>query len=96
MMLLKCCTQYASKSGRPVCGHMTGKGQVSSQFPRRVVPKNVQNIGKLHSSLMLVRSYLKSYMLGFHIIRTKSFQTSKLGLEKAEEPEIKLPAFTGS
>ena len=42
------------------------------------------------------KQQLKSYMLGFHIIRTKSFQTSKLGLEKAEEPEIKLPAFTGS
>ena len=27
---------------------------------------------------------------------TKKFQTFKLGLEKAEEPEIKLPTFTGS
>ena len=27
---------------------------------------------------------------------TKNFQMFKLDLEKAEEPEIKLPAFTGS
>ena len=31
-----------------------GKGQSSSQFPRRVVPKNVLTIGQLHSSPMLV------------------------------------------
>ena len=33
-------------------------------------------------------------MLDFSIMRTKNFQMSKLGLEKAEEPEIKLPTFT--
>ena len=33
-------------------------------------------------------------MLDFSIMRTKNFQMSKLGLEKAEEPEIKLPIFT--
>ena len=38
---------------------------------------------------------LKSCMLGFSIIRTKNFQMSKLGLEKKEELEIKLPTFTG-
>ena len=27
-------------------------------------------------------------------MQTKNFQMSKLGLEKAEEPEIKLPTFT--
>ena len=35
-------------------------------------------------------------MLGFSIIRTKKFQMSQLGLEKAEEPEIKLLTFAGS
>ena len=34
-------------------------------------------------------------MLGFSIMRTKKFQMSKLGLEKEEELEIKLPTFTG-
>ena len=46
-------------------------------------------------SHMLVRSTLKSCMLGFSIMQTRKFQMSKLGLEKEEESGIKLPAFTG-
>ena len=38
----------------------------------------------------------KSCMLGFSIMRTKNFQMSKLGFEKEEETEIKLPTFFGS
>ena len=34
--------------------------------------------------------------LGFNSIWTKNFQMYKLDLEKAEEPEIKLPTSTGS
>ena len=85
MMLSKCCSQYVSKFGRPSSGHRNGKGQFSSQFPRM----NVQTIRQLHSSPMLAKSCLKSW-------RTKNFQPSKLGLEKAEEPEIKLPTLAGS
>ena len=73
-----------------------GKGQSSSQFPRRVVLQNVLTIGQLHSSLTQVRSCLKSCMLGFSVMQTKNFQMSKLGLEKEEEPEIKLPTFAVS
>ena len=36
---------------------------------------------------------LKSCKLGFSVLRTKNFQMSKLGLEKEEEQEIKLPTF---
>ena len=96
MMLSKCCTQHVSKFGKPSSGHRTGKGQSSSQFPRRVVLKNALTIRQLHSSPMLVRECLKSLMLGFSIMRTKNFQMSNLDLEKEEEPEIKLPTFTGS
>ena len=70
------CIHYARKSGRPSSGHRTGKGQSSSQFPRRVLPKNVLTIKQLHSSLKLVWSYLKSCMLGFSIMQTKNFQMS--------------------
>ena len=35
-------------------------------------------------------------MLDFGIMQTENFQMSKLGLEKEEEPEIKLPTFAGS
>ena len=40
----------------------------SSQFPRRVVLKNMLTIGLLHSSPMLVRSCLKSGILRFSIM----------------------------
>ena len=91
-----CCIQYVSKSGRLSSGHRTGKGQSSSQFPRRVVLKNVLAIRQLHSSSMLVTSSLKSCMPGFSIMQTKNFQMSKLSLEKEEKPEIKLTTFAGS
>ena len=44
------------------------KIQSSSQVPRRVVLKKVQTIRQLYSSPMQVRSYFKSYMLGFSIM----------------------------
>ena len=80
---------------KPSSGHRTGKGQSSSQFPRKVVLTNVLTIGQLHSSPMIIRSCLKSCMLGFSIMRIKNFQMSKLGLEMEEELEIRLPPFTG-
>ena len=58
--------------------------------------KNVLTIGQLHSSPMLVRPCLKSCMLGFSTIQSKNFQMPQLDLEKEEEPEIKMPTFTGS
>ena len=36
-MLLKCCTQYASKSGKLSSGHRTGKGQFSFQSQRKAM-----------------------------------------------------------
>ena len=39
---------------------------------------------------------LKFFKLGFNSTWTKNFQMSKLNLEKAEEPEIKLPTSDGS
>ena len=78
---------------KPSSGHSTRKGQFSSQFPPRVVPENVITIEQSHSSPVLVRSCLKSCMLGLSIMWTKNFQMSKLGLEKEEKLEIKLPTF---
>ena len=52
------------------------------------------NILQLHSSPMLVRSCLKSCILGFRNMWIKNFQISNLGWEKEEEPEIKLPTFS--
>ena len=43
-MLLKCCTQYASKFGKLSSGHRTRKGPFSFQSQRRAMPKNVPAI----------------------------------------------------
>ena len=77
-------------------GHRTWKGQFSFQSQRRAMPKNVQTTVKLHSLHMLVRLCSKSFKLGFNGTWTENFHMSKLDLEKAEEPEIKLPTFVGS
>ena len=55
MVLLKCCTQYASKFGKLSNGHRTRKGQFSFQSQRKAMPKNVQTTVQLHSSRMLAK-----------------------------------------
>ena len=45
---------------------------------------------------MLGRECSKSFKLGFNSTWTKDFQMYKLDIEKAEEPEIKLPTSAGS
>ena len=90
-MLLKCCAQYVSKFGKLSSGQRTGKGQFSFQSQRRAVSKNVQTIRQLCSFRILARLCSKSFKLGFNSMWTENFQMYKLGLEKAEEPMIKLP-----
>ena len=58
------------------------------------MPKNVQTTIQVYSIHMLARLCTKSFKLGFSSMWTKNFQMYKLGLEKAEGPEIKLPTFT--
>ena len=96
MMLWKCCTQYASKSGKLSSGHRTGKGQFSFQSQRKAMPKNAQTTTQLHSSHMLAKYCSKFSKPGFSNMWTVNFQMFKLVLEKAEEPEIKSPTSAGS
>ena len=91
MMLWKCCTQYVSKFGKLSSGHRTGKGQFSFQSQRKAMPKNAQTTSQLHSSHKLVKECSKFSKHGFSSTWTANFQMFKLVLEKAEEPEIKLP-----
>ena len=77
-------------------GHRTRKGQFSFQSQRRAMPKNFQTTAQLHSSHMLTKSCSKYSKLDFNSKWTMNFQMFKLDLEKAEEPEIKLPTSTGS
>ena len=96
MMLWKCCTQYASKFGKLSSGHRTGKGQFSLQSQRKEMPKNAQTIAQLQSSHTLVKSFSKFSKPGFSNMWTVNFLMFKLVLEKAEEPDIKLPKSAGS
>ena len=60
------------------------------------IPKKVQTTIQLCLFHMLARSCSKSFKLGFNSMSTENFQIYKLGVEKAEEPEIKLPTSAGS
>ena len=60
------------------------------------MPKNIQMAAQLHSSHTLAKKCSKFPKPGFNSMWTRNFQKFKLGLEKAEEPEIKLPTSGGS
>jgi len=60
------------------------------------MPKNVQTNTQLHSPQMLAKYCSKYSKRGFNNTWTENFQVFKLDLEKAEEPEIKLPTSIGS
>ena len=72
------------------------KGQFSFQSHRRAIPKNVQTTTQLHSTHRRAKQCSKFSKSGFNSTWTTNFQMFKLDLEKAEEPEIKLPASVGS
>ena len=95
MLLWKCCTQYVSKFGKLSSGHRTGKGQFSFQSQRKAMPKTVQTNAQLHSS-HVSKAMLKILQARFQQYMNQNFQMFKLGLEKAKEPEIKLPTSAGS
>ena len=67
------------------------KRSVSFQSQRKAMPKNAQTTAQLHSSHTLVKWCSKFSKPGFNNIWTMNFQVFNLVLEKAEEPEIKLP-----
>ena len=96
MMLLKCYSQYASKFGKLSSGHRTGNGQFSFQSQRNAIAKIVQTTIQWQSFQMLARLCSKSFKLDFSSTQTEKFLMHKLDLEKAEEPEIKLPTSVGS
>ena len=66
------------------------------QSQRKAVPKNTQTNTQLHSSHTPVKQCSKFSNPGFSSTWTVGFPMFKLVLEKAEEPEIKLPTSGGS
>ena len=96
MMLWKCCTQYVSTFGKLNSGDGTGKRQFSFQSQRKAMAKNGQTTTQLCSSHTLEKQCSKFSKPGFNSTWTVNFQMFKLDLGKAEEPDIKLPTFSGS
>ena len=76
----------------------TGLEKVSFHYnpKKKAMPKNVQITSQLHSSHMLANQCSKFSKPGFNSMWSKNFQVFKLDLEKAEDPEIKLPKSIGS
>ena len=95
-MLLSCHTQYVTKFGKLHNGQRTENVQFSIQFQRKATPKNVQTTIQLGSFQTLASLCSKSFKLDFSSIWTENFNMYNLYLEKAEEPEIKLPTSAGS
>ena len=67
------------------------KRSVFIPIQRKVKPNNVQTTAQLHSSHTIAKQSSKFSKPGFNSTWTKNFQIFKLDLEKAEEPETKLP-----
>ena len=86
-----------------ICQQIWKTHQWSQDWKRSVfipIPKkgtkNVQTTIQLCLFHMLPRLCSKSFKLDFSSLWTENFQMYKLSLEKAQESNFKLPAFTGS
>ena len=94
MMVWKYCTQYASKFGKLSSGHRTGKDQSSLNSQRKAKEcSNYPTIALISHASKVMFKFTMPCVSNMWIV---NFQMFKLLLEKAEEPEIKLPTFAGS
>ena len=97
MMLLKCCSQHASKFGKPVSsGHRTGKGQFFIPIPKKDNTKKCSNSGTIALISPKSKAMLKILQVSLQHTWTKNFEMYKPDLEKPEEPEIQLPVSIAS
>ena len=69
---------------------------VFTSIPKKGNAKECSNYLTIALISQASKVMLKSFKLGFNSSLTENFQMYKLDLEKAEEPEFKLPAFIGS
>ena len=94
-MLSKCCIQYASKFGKLSSGHRAGKG-VFIPIPKKGNAKECLN----YCTIAII-SHTSRVMLKLLQVRLQQYMNCELpdvqsDLEKAEEPEIRLPTSAGS
>ena len=93
MMLWRCCTQYASKFGTLSSGHRTERSDFIP-IPNKGNAKECSNYRTIALISHASKVMLKFSKPGFSNTWTVNFLMFKLVLEKAEEPEIKLPTST--
>ena len=95
MMLWKCCTQYASKFGK-LSSSWGQKGSVFIPIPKKGNAKECSNYCTIALISQASKVMLKILQPGFNSTWTMNLQMFQLDLEKAEEPENKLPTSIGS
>ena len=80
MILLKCCTQYASKFGKPSSGHRTGKGVFI------LIPKdNAKECSNCHIMVLISHAskvILKMLQARFQQYMDQEFPSVQAGLRK--------------
>ena len=91
IMMLKCCMKYASKLGKS-----RRKRSVFIQIPKKGNAKGCSNYHTIDLTSHAIKVRLKFSKPCFSNMWTMNFLMFKLVLEKAEEPEIKLPTSAGS
>ena len=72
------------------------KRSVFILIPKKINAKECSHYCTMHSSHTLAKEWSKFSKPGFNSTGTVNFQMFKLNLEKAEEPELKLPTSIGS
>ena len=96
MLLLKCCTQYASKFGKLSSGHRTGKGSVFIPIPKKDNAKEYSN----YHTLRLI-SHANKIMLKILQIKIQQYMNQELpgmqpGFRKGRGTRDKLLTVSGS
>ena len=92
MILLKCCTQYASKLGKLSSGHKTGRS-VFIPVPKKGNAKECSNYCVV--ALISLASKVMIKLLQARHLEPR-ISDAQAGLEKVEETKIKLPVSVGS
>ena len=91
-----CLTQYASKFGKPQQGPQDWKRSVFIPIPKKGSPKECSNYCTIAHISHASKVMLKILQVRLQQYMNWELQMFELVLEKAEEPEIKLPTFVGS
>ena len=92
----KCCTQYASKFGKLISGHKTGKGQFSLQCQRKTRPKNAQTTAQIALTSHVGKVMLKILQARFQQYMSQELPDVQAGFKRGRRTRNQIPTFVGS